>query len=88
MNDVYEIRPDTPKEGDVYVYSVRGRFEVIHGNPDVMLCEGYISAEEYKNGHWTKVERIKINRRFLDAQGERETLDHIITYFEGGLQNR
>jgi len=82
---VYESRPEIPKEGDIHVYSNRGRFIFIPGNPDAMLCEGYIAAEEYQNNKWNNIERIRINTRFMDPQGERETLDHIITYFEGEI---
>ena len=82
---VYEFRPETPKEGDIHVYSNRGRFIFIPGNPDAMLCEGNIGAEMYQNDKWNNIKRIKINTRFLDPQGERETLDHIITYFERGI---
>tara|TARA_B100000953_G_scaffold292282_1_gene279351 strand:- start:46 stop:309 length:264 start_codon:yes stop_codon:yes gene_type:complete len=85
---VYEFRPETPKEGDIHVYSNRGRFYWAAGNPDVMLCEGNIAAEIYQNDRWNNIKRIKINTRYLDPQGERETLDHIITYFEGKLHER
>ena len=82
---VYESRPEIPKEGDIHVYSNRGRFIFIPGNPDAMLCEGYIAAEEYQNNKWNNIDRIRINTIFMDPQGERETLDHIITYFEGEI---
>ncbi len=82
---VYESRPESPKSGDIYVYSNRGKFLFLPGNPDTMVCEGNVAAEEYQNDRWTKIDKIKINTRFFDAQGERETLDHIITYFEGKL---
>jgi hypothetical protein len=85
---VYESRPEIPKEGDIHVYSNRGKFIFIHGNPDVMLYEGNIAAEMYQNDRWNNIKRIKINTRYLDSQGERETLDHIITYFERGIHKR
>ena len=85
---VYEFRPETPKEGDIHVYSNRGRFVFIPGNPDAMLCEGNIAAEIYQNDKWNNIKRIKISTRYLDPQGERETLDHIIAYFEGKLHER
>lgn len=82
---VYESRPGTPKEGDIYVYANRGKFFFLPGNPDTIVCEGNVAAEEYRNDRWTKIDKIRINTRFLDAQGERETLDHLITYLEGKL---
>ena len=82
---VYESRPEIPKEGDIHVYSDLGRFIFMHGTPDAMLCKGNIAAEMYQNDKWNKIKRIKINTRFLDPQGERETLAHIITYFERGI---
>lgn len=82
---VYESRPETPKEGDIYVYANRGKFFFLPGNPDTMVCEGNVAAEMYQNDKWNDIKRIKINTRFLDVQGERETLDQIITYFERGI---